>query len=458
MNRRQWLLGASHALPMFSILPARAAEEQIAGRLPVSRSILSNGLTLLCRENRSTELVSLVCLVQAGQPDEPERLAGIAAVTAEAMLRGTTTRRGRSFDEAIMLAGGNISAVPGPDYTEFKLVSTGRQWASGLKLMGDVLANPRLSDEDVAAARAAVLARLNRLQSDWTAASYLGLTRTLYPTAPYGRPVDGFQSTIEKITSADVRQFWGSNYVQNRMWAAIVGDVESRSALSQAQKQFVSIPFNRNAVSAAAPPEPARPPQYEIIERAPPGALLAQVMVGLMAPPTTRQTYPVHLLLDTLIGGGKRSRLWLRVRETENTGYELGSLYQPLRHQSHLVAYLMTPYFRRDPQSGGVETINLDPIVKAIVDQFRGLAAEPPSAVELARARAFALGRYARTYERTADQARSIAWNEAIGLGAGYDGQLGDALAGVTPQQIQEAAARLVGHYALLVTLPAPPQ
>jgi len=435
-----------------------ASPSAAAGVLPASRSILSNGLTLLCRENHSTEIVSLVCLIRAGLYDEPERLAGLAAVTGEAVIRGASTRPGKSFDEALVLAGGNLSSEPGQDFTQVRVVCTRPQWNAALKLIGAVLAHPRLSDEDIESARQAVLARSQALSQDWTAASYQGLSAALYPGTPYGRPLHGYAGTLASIKPDDVRAFWRDNYIQNRMWVGMVGDFTAREALDAAQKQFVEIPFR-----PAAPAQPKRVeapgrPRLEIVERESPGPVLAQLMVGFLAPAATRAAYPVAAVLDTIVGGGKRSRLWTRIREARSTGYELGSFYQPLQYQSHLVAYVMTPYLRRDARTGAVEGIDLDPIKTALVTQFRDLAQQPPTAAEMARARAFFLGRYARQQERTSDQARNLAWCEAMRLGADFDRALPELLAAVTPAQVQALAAQVIQSQAMVVTLPAAPE
>src|SRR4051794_3231966 len=86
---------------------AAAAAAPASKRPPVVRATLSNGLRLLCRANDSSEIVSVVCLVRAGLPDESDEQAGLAALTAESLLKGTTTHPGASFAASVASAGGN---------------------------------------------------------------------------------------------------------------------------------------------------------------------------------------------------------------------------------------------------------------------------------------------------------------------------------------------------------------
>ncbi|HEU4751589.1 MAG TPA: pitrilysin family protein, partial [Armatimonadota bacterium] len=316
-------------------------------RPPLRVATLSNGLRLLCRTSDAAEIVSVVCLVRAGLPDEPAEKAGVMALTAEALLRGTTTHPGRSFLQSVTNAGGNLRATPGYDFTEISLVTSKSQLDEALKLVADVLAHPRLAPEDINDAREAVKRRIHSFRDDFTGASYQTLTALLYPQTPYGRSLNGFAETLDRLTAADVQAFWKKNYVQNRMTIAVVGDIDSTQALTVAQKAFQEIPRGAPPVDMGLFTDRLPRPRVEFIEREGPAA---QVMIGFLAPGATPENYPVYALLDAVVGGGKRARMFSNIREKHSLGYEMGSFYQPLHHQSHLVAYVVTPAFVRDPQ------------------------------------------------------------------------------------------------------------
>jgi zinc protease len=422
-------------------------------RPPVIESKLSNGLTLLCRANNSSEIVSIVCLVRAGLPDEREEQAGLAALTAEALLKGTTTHPGRSFTTAVMNAGGNLRTTPGFDFTEVSVVLSKEQLEPALKLIADVIAHPRFAPEDVVEAREALKRRAATLEDDFTGASYQRLVAQLYPRSPYGRPFTGYKQTLDRLTQVDVRKFWQANYVQNRMWVAIVGDVDARQALTLAEKAFKDVPFRPDAVTEAPALQTLTRPQVEAIQRPGPAA---QLMVGYLAPGATRKNYPAYAVLDAVMGGGKRARLYSNIREKHSLGYRMGSFYQPLLFQSHLVGYVVTPAYRRNPQKEELESI-VELVKGHLLEQYRQLAMTGPTDQELARAKAYVVGRYALRQERTRDQAKWLAWNEGMGLDKNFDQQFPDLVQTVSKEQIQEAAKRFLSHYALVLTMPELP-
>ncbi len=457
-GRRSLLLGGlSTCIGSLVTGPAAAAGATggaAPGRRPPLRStVLSNGLRLLCRTNDASEVSAIVCLVRAGLPEEEEPQAGLAALTAECLLRGTTTHSGEGFERALLQAGGNLRVTPGFDFTEIAVVLVREQFEPALKLIADVVAHPRFAPEDVSLAKADLKRRADAFQDDFTGASYQTLTGQLYPSTPYGRPLNGYASTLDRLTERDVRRFWERWYVQNRMVVAVVGNVDSTRGIALAQKAFGDVPFR--------PPEPETQPslarlprpQVEIIERVGP---LAQVMAGFLAPGATRAEFPTLAVLDAIVGGGKRSRLFTNLREKQSLGYETGSFYQPLRRQSHVVGYVLTPPFQQNRPDQAPEWL-IEKSKTLLLEQFRQLAQTGPTQPELSRARSYVIGRYALRQERTRDQAKWLAWNEAMGLGRDFDEYLPRAVQAVTPEAVHTAAQRLVAEFALVVTVPPLP-
>lgn len=430
--------------------PAPSAAPPPRPRPPLRVATLSNGLRLLCRTNDSSEIVSVVCLVRAGLPDERDTQAGLAALTGEMLLKGTTTHPGRSFEHSVIRAGGNLRVTPGFDFTEISVVTGKDQFEPALKLVADVVAHPRFAPEDLAGTIETLRRRTAALQDNFTGATYETLVGQLYPSSPYGRPVNGYSQSLAKLGIDDIKQFWKKNYVQNRMVVGIVGDVDSGRALDLAQKAFKSIPFDLQDQQERPTIQTLGSPKVEVIQRAAP---MAQLMVGYLAPGATRANYPVHALIDGIVGGGKRARLFSNIRQKHSLGYELGSFYQPLRHQSHLVGYVVTPPARRNPRTEQQEGL-IDLVKGHLLEQYRQLSAAGPTDAELARAKAYVIGRYALRQERTRDQAKWLAWNEGMGLGKDFDQYFTTRIQSLTKEEVQAAAKRALGTYALVVTLP----
>lgn len=455
-TRRRFLFGlvAGTAFVPAAIVHSQAQAEApmpaaAARRVPLRLATLSNGLRIMCKTNDSSEMVSVVCQIKAGLPDEREEQAGLAALTAEAILMGTTTHTPHGFSSAVIEAGGDLRTLPGFDLTEVSAVCDKTQFNAALKLVADVVAHPSLTEEQVTEARTALKQRISRFDADFTGASYQSLLGQLYPHTPYGRPINGLPDSLDRLKAADVRKFWQDHYLQNRMAVAVVGDVDSSKALEIAQKAFQSVPWKPSTAAPAATEAPGKP-KTELLQRPGPAA---QLMVGYRTPGVTRENYAVYAVLDAIIGGGKRGRLFSNIREKHSLGYQLGSFYQPLALQSHLVGYVVTPPYRRNPRTEQPESV-IDLVKTHLLAQYQDLATTGPTDPELARARNYVIGRYALRQERTRDQAKWLAWNVAMGLGADFDEYFNRRVSTVTKEQVQQAAKSLTGQQALVITLP----
>jgi predicted Zn-dependent peptidase len=443
-------------LALCLLLPA-AATAQPPTPTPSSPDILKavvpNGLRLLAKPNPASDIVAIDCLVRVGLRDEPEEAAGIAALLGETIIRGTERHAPARMAEAVGAVGGALEVTPGFDFTELSLTTTRDRFPQALQLLADVLGTATLESAVIDAARAVLKRRIAALEDDLNASSYQELLLQMYPTSPYGRPIVGYSGSLDQIDRKQLEAFYRQHYVQNNMVVAVVGNIDAQAAVEQTRRAFEKIPFRQLAPPPAQPvaPNPTRP---RITMRRRP-APVAHLMFGALAPPTTTATYPTWMVLDAVVGGGKRARLFANIREKFGIGYVLGSFFQPLLDRSHLAAYLVTAPYRANPRTQAPE-LALDEVRGRIIEQFQSLANTGPTESELSRAKSYVIGGFARKHERNRDQAHWLVWMEAVGLGFGFDRDLPGKIAAVTKEQIRQASKECLDHYSLVVTVPTP--
>jgi zinc protease len=416
----------------------------------VLKSIVPNGLRLLAKPNPSSDIVAIDCLVRVGLREEPEESAGIAALLGEVVIRGTERHPAAQMAAVVGAVGGSLEVTPGFDFTELSLATTRDRFPQALQLLAEVLGSASLEPEAIEGAKAALKRRRAALDDDLTTSSYQELLLQLYPNAPYGRPVLGYGPSLDQVGRKQLQAFYQEHYVQNNMVVSVAGNIDAQAAVEQTKKAFERIPFR---------PLPAPPPTVTLAQGRPRVTMrrrpapAAQVMFGAVAPPTSTATYPVGMVLDAVVGGGKRGRLFANLREKFGIGYVLASFYQPLLDRGQLVAYVVTAPYRQNPQTRAPE-LALDEVRERLLDQFRSLAEHGPTDAELQRAKSYVTGSFARKHERNRDQAHWLVWMEAMGLGYDFDRDLPAKIAGVTKEQVQQASKDCLNSYALVVTVP----
>ena len=100
------------------------------------RREFSNGLVFLARENFSSPSVVISGYVEVGSLDESPEQAGLAALTASALLRGTQRRSFNQIYEQLESIGASLQLSAGKHHTSF----WGKALAEDLGVLLELLA------------------------------------------------------------------------------------------------------------------------------------------------------------------------------------------------------------------------------------------------------------------------------------------------------------------------------
>src|SRR4029079_1743772 len=103
-------------------------------------------------------------------------------------------------------------------------------------LLALALAKPRFDDDAVDHVRGQLLAGLAYAARDpdrvaaeqWNAMAFAG--------HPYGRPTNGTQATIEKMTRQDLRDYWSRTFARDNLRVVVVGDIDAASLAGMLDK------------------------------------------------------------------------------------------------------------------------------------------------------------------------------------------------------------------------------
>ncbi|MES0490168.1 MAG: pitrilysin family protein [Leptospirales bacterium] len=152
-----------------------------------------------------------------------------------------------------------------------------------------------------------VILEERRMRYDSKPASLLYelFNKTAYGMSPYGKPVIGFESNIQKLTEKNTRDFFNRNYIPSRMVIAIVGDIEFDEAYKTLHKYFSRLPAGE---------EPDFPPiEYEEPLGRKTATLEADhtpyMITGWVKPSMSHPDDAAYDVLERVLTEGKTSRL-----------------------------------------------------------------------------------------------------------------------------------------------------
>src|SRR3954469_16754439 len=142
------------ALPDTSVIPSIPAGVRI--------TTLSNGLTIIVREDHSAPVVSAQAWCKTGSIDEGKWLgAGLSHVLEHMLFKGTTTRGAGRIDQEVQDVGGYMNAYTSFDRTVYyiNVPNTGAEVA--IDILCDIMRNATLPTDEMAKEKQVILREMD---------------------------------------------------------------------------------------------------------------------------------------------------------------------------------------------------------------------------------------------------------------------------------------------------------
>lgn len=410
-----------------------------ASAAPAKRLTLPNGLRLLLKSNWSTGVVAIELLLDVSAEDEPAEQQGMRYLIQRLLLRGTARETGESMGRRLAAVGGIADTTVGLDYVEIYALVPAEGFETALNLLAEAARHPAFSPEEVEKQKVDAQELARAARDEPFQETYLAFREALYRSHPYGALTLGIPSRLAAISREDILRFHRENYVPNRAVISICGGVGQARAMRAVRDAFGGWAEGQPERRRALPAVTLRASEIAARER---HLRRAHLILGFPAPAADETDYYIVQVIDSILSGGATARLPRRLREDLGLVYTVSSFYPTLAHDSHFGIYAVT------------EPHHLSTIKSAIIDVLDDLARHPVSQEELSRAKTYLLGSYALSHQRMKEQAYSLAWYEILGLGVGFEGRYAEAIQSVAPEQVQEAADRILRHFVLAVTVP----
>ncbi len=414
---------------------------------PVERVVLPNGITVIAVENNAADIVAARLFWRAGSCWEGPEQAGLSHLVATMLTKGTTERSAVAIADCVESVGASLGTEAASDYFMIGLKTVGADFASLLHLVGELSRCPSFPADEVTLEQHLTLQNLRAQQERPFSVAYNQLRAAMYPDHPYGRPVLGTEATIAALDREDLVAYHQQHFRPDTLVVSITGCLTPAAALALVEAVFGDWP-----APALLPPTPQLVPLVASPRRCQTAQETQQavVMLGYLTPPACHEDYAVLKLLNTYLGNGLSSRLFVELREKRGLAYDVSAFYPTRRDTSQFAAYLGTA-----PENTGVAIASLQREMQRLWE------VELP-AEELQAAKNKVLGQYALGKQTNAEIAHLYGWYEAIEVGLEFDQQFQAAVTRVTPAQAQAAAQRyfsdspyisLVGPAATLATL-----
>ena len=405
------------------------------------------------RIDRTSPRVAFSLVLPVGSVNETATTAGWRRLLADSMLHsirrpapgGSGSTVDVSTEDLFKQAddlGARIGLTVGDDSIEFWALGSSEHQAQVLRLLLDVIQYPRLSDEDINAARARLLARDNDENIDIAVRAVNSLHDQLYKDdrgnlSAYGLPAGGATASLNGLNAEQVRGLYSQFVHMSHMVLCATGDVDE-TALYQSISSLPNITLGASPVAAPhfAPPG-AQPPL--VVRQL--GTAGAWVFVGYPVPGMNSADEPALRVLTAALGEAPPSLLSRRLLARQTAlATQVAVQFTRRRYTGELIAFAQT-----DPQ-------NVDTVKNALLDEVSKLSDTPLSPTELEVAKNYARGSWAVEREGLHERAFEAALASSLNVSA--DDTWPSRIDAVTAAQVRQAARQYLQKYAVVLILP----
>jgi len=389
--------------------------------------VLPNGLPIIVQEDHSAPVASVQAWCATGSIDEDAHLgAGLSHILEHMLFKGTQTRSTNEIAQKIQDVGGYINAYTSFDRTVFWIDVPKDGVATALDVLADAMMNSTLPPEEYRKEQEVIRREFAMGMDDPDRMAGLLLFATAYQRHPYRFPVIGEIEIYNQLTQEQVMQYYKTRYVPNNLTFIVAGDVDAEKVRQQLTELFKPYP-EQSLKPVFIPAEPPQLGLREVHQEFP--TELTHLEFAWHIPEITNPDVPALDLLSTILGEGRSSRLYRRVREEAGLAFGIS-------------AFSYTP---GDPGLFGIDA-TLDPkkrdaaeqLVLRIIDEVKqaGVTAE-----ELTKAKKISLSHHLGALTTMRGQASDIGSNWFLTRNLNFSRDYLDAVQKVTLDDIKRVAA-----------------
>jgi zinc protease len=406
---------------------------------PIHRTQLFNGIKILTIENQAADIVAGRIFFPAGSRWETAEESGLAHLMATLLTKGTDRLTAMDIADRVESIGAGLGADTTTDYFQVSLKTVSRDLPEILELAAQILRHPAFPQEQLELERKLTIQAIRSQTEQPFNNAYHQLRQMMYGDRPYGFSPLGTEETVAAISRDRLLAYHHQHLRPDRMVISLAGRITPDLA-----RELVERVFGDWQPPTAAPPtlaisEPPINPQAYRMRQATQQAI---VMLGYLAPPISDADAIPLKAIDSYLGGGMSSRLFVELREKRGLAYEIASFYPTKIDRSHFVAYMGTA------ASNDLLAVNG---LRAEIERLCIMSIDDE---DLENTKSKLIGQYALSKQTNGQLAQTAGWYELLGLNLDFDRQFCDRVEKLTTNDLQSVADKYLSEPYISIVAP----
>ena len=340
--------------------------------------VLDRGVRLITAPMEARASASIALMFRVGSRYEPQRVAGISHFLEHMVFKGSERYpSARAVAEAIEGVGGVLNAATDKEVTIYWAKVAHDKLGLAVDVLCDIVQHPLLDAGEADKEREVIIEELRMYRDSPGDHVHTVFEEMIWPDHPLGVDIAGTEASVRGTSIPDMATHLAEHYRGGGLVVATGGAVEHDEVVAMLTPRL-------GAWAAGAGPgfSPALPGPHEPTVRiAGKDTEQANIVLGTRCISYFHPDRYALDLMNTVLGEGMSSRLFLEVRERRGLCYDVHSWTDKLADSGSAGVYI------------GTEPGRAVPAVAAVLGELRRMCTEPVGEAEMTKAREFYKGR-----------------------------------------------------------------
>ncbi|WP_026839287.1 M16 family metallopeptidase [Gillisia sp. JM1] len=288
---------------------------------------LPSGLSVSGITSREVPIIQFSLEMEGGLLLEKPNKTGVSNLLAKLLTKGTANKTPQELEEAIELLGSNIYVNAEDEKIVLSGSSLTRNFEETMKLVEEILLEPRWDKAEFKLAKQQVLSQLQQQQANPNSIAEIEFKKLIYGKDHIlSKNILGTAKSVEAIALEDLKAYYKNNLSPMRAKYMAVGDLDQKMA----KESLKAISANWKPVTVKIPefPEPKAPEVSKVYFYNVPGAKQSVIKIGAPALKATDEDFYKAEVMNYRLGGGSfASQLTQELREGKGYTYGIRSRF-----------------------------------------------------------------------------------------------------------------------------------
>ncbi len=410
----------------------------------VKRFKITNGITLLTKQNTNIPLFTLVGASRGGIREEERKEAGVYNFLAGMLATATKSMDFDEFVGTVEAHGASLEGFSGKDSFGIHAQCAIDDFQIFLPMVIKSLLEPVFPEEQFDSLKREISQALIRQKDSPSSVCFRRLQEMIYGDRSYSWPVAGLEDTVQKITPDSLMKFY-ETCALGRDWVFSVVSPFDHETTHSIMEPFLKQLADKKQ-SKPNKPEMAPLDIRDVkVERLVMEREQSHIAVGFQGLTWGHSDRPA---LDVLINvlGGHGGRLFRELRDKESFAYTVSPIISYGCESGIVGAYIACAPAKSELA------------LKRLLEEIQKIVDHPPEAIELKRSVNYIVGSHAMGLQKCDSQASTMALMELYGYGFDDFKSYPDRIKKVTAAEVQKVAKKVFTDKAYRAVIVGPSQ